>query len=177
MTADVENVLVATGIAMGAPSGTALPASPVAAVNAAFTDLGGVDQAGLKQAIAENTTSVVLWDGTTARKIKTSFDLTFDITFLETNPDVLAAYYGNYADGAHFGTVEMQKGTVRQCWIFDMLDGANLIRIVVPDGEITGHGDVLYKDDQAVGYPVTITAYPDASGVNAYEYVKTPSAS
>lgn len=177
MTNQVANVLVATGIALGAPSGTALPANPTAAVNAAFTDYGGVKEDGLTQAIGEDSTVIKLWDGSTARKIKTSFDLTFALTFLETNADVLNIYYGNYTDGASFGSTKIQKGTVRQAWIFDMLDGANLVRIVVPDGEITAHGDVIYKDDDAVGYPVTITAYPDASGVNAYKYVKTKGAS
>lgn len=177
MTTQVNNVLVATGIALFAPSGTALPANPTAAPNGAFTDLGGVKDSGLTQKIAENSTEVKLWDGSTARKLKSSFDLTFDLEFVETNPDVLAVYYGNYTDGASFGLAKIKKGTTRGAWIFDMLDGTNLVRVVVPDGEVTAHGDIIYKDDDAVGYPVTITAYPDATGVNAYEYVRTPSAS
>lgn len=177
MTTTVENVLVGTGIALVAPTGSTLPTDPTTTVDGAFNDLGGVSEDGLTQALNEDTTEIKLWDGSTARKLKTTFDLTFALTFLETNPDVLAIYNGNYTDETNFGSIEIKKATVRKAWIFHMIDGDNLIRIVVPDGEITGHGDVVYKNDQAVAYPVTITAYPDADGVNAYEYVKTTSAS
>ena len=44
-------------------------------------------------------------------------------------------------------------------------------RIVIPQGQVTDLDDVEYTDGDAVKYSPTITAYPDASGNTAYEYI------
>ena len=51
-----------------------------------------------------------------------------------------------------------------------MKNGA-MKRIVAPEGTVTAIGDVTYKDDEVVGYDLTIGLVPDDDGVTAYEYI------
>jgi hypothetical protein len=93
------------------------------------------------------------------------------------NADVLKAVYGAdnvIVDGSGNITVkatadELSSGS----WIIDMImRGNRKKRIVIPNGTISELGTITYKDDEAVGYQLTITDVPDASGVYHYEYIK-----
>ena len=45
-------------------------------------------------------------------------------------------------------------------------------RIVIPDAKVVEVGEVVYKDDDVIGYPVTLSCLPDAEGNTHYEYIK-----
>lgn len=177
-----ENVRVGlTGTIKKAPAGTALPVTPTAAVNVGFVDLGYISDAGFEQTQSSSTTKIKAWQNNDiVREIQTEHSLMFHFTSIETNAAVLTAFYGNYATGK----VEMngkQPGVFS--WIFEVVDDdqvgvADIIRIVVPRGQLVDRGAVKYAAGEAVGYEMTIECYPDpnyagteTAPAKAYEYI------
>lgn len=166
-----SNVLVgASGNVYGAPTGTALPTTTGASLNASFVNLGYVSDAGVVQSIGRDTTSIKAWGGDEIRKIRTSHELSYALTLLETNPASLEAYYGDQTDVDTVVQISANS-PLRQEWVIHVVDGVNIVRIVIPDGEVIETGDVTYATEEAIAYPITISAYADTSGFKAYKYV------
>jgi len=174
-----DNVRVGvTGAIYVAPEGTTLPTDATSPLNAAFDELGFVDENGVTEAQGTSVTNIKAWQNSAVvRKILTEHDLTYAFAALETNPVVLETYYGNYTDGPD-GVVEITGEVLPNlCWVIDVLDGDSTTRIVVPEGQITSPGNVVYGATDAVKYPMTLSAFPDDDGVKAYIYYNTSGAS
>lgn len=160
-----------------APLGTSLPTSATASLAAAFVELGYVSEDGLTNNNSPESDTVKAWGGDTVLTLQTDRPDTFALTLLEAmNEDVLKTIYGSSnvtADGSGNLTVKATAGEMPSgAWVFDMiLKGGRAKRIVVPNGTISELGEITYKDDEAVGYNITITDVPDNSGVYHYEYI------
>lgn len=169
MALEAQNVRVAvTGGVFTADAGTAIPTTADEAIGS-FDDLGYVSEEGVTQAIGADVTDIVAWqNGDVVRKVQTSHDLTYAFTLIETKEQVLEAYYGNYLSGAVEVTADQLP---RKPWVIDVIDGDDTIRVAIPDGQVTERGDITFATGEAIGYPVTVTCYPDSSGVKAYLYL------
>lgn len=183
MANDVTKVAVAgpkvAGAVYNAVSGTALPTTEVASLNAAFKLSGYIADSGLVQHIGADSTDVMAWGGDLVRRVQSSHDVTYDLELLETNEVSQGVYYGTAnvaktAAGVSAGEklVIQIKATVlpRGPWVFEFVDGTRTGRLVLPVAQVTNRGDVTYVHSDAVRYPITLTAYPDASGVKGYLY-------
>lgn len=172
MAVDSENVRVAvTGALSYAPIGTALPTDATTALNAAFKDVGYIDTNGIARAHSVDTNDIVAWQNADlVRKVATKDTLTYKFSMLESNDNSRTIYYGNVD-----GTTKAAHGVggigIRGCWVIDVVDGADLIRKVIPDAQVTDWDDQTLASGDAVMYGVTLTAYPDSSGNKDYEYV------
>lgn len=167
-----------SGAIFFAPLGTTLPTSADDTKDAAFVALGYVSEDGLENDNSPESDQVKAWGGDTVLNLQTDRPDSFHFTLLEVlNSDVLKAVYGSEnvtIDGSGNITVkatadELSSGS----WVIDMImRGGRKKRIVIPNGTISELGTITYKDDEAVGYELTITDVPDATGVYHYEYIK-----
>lgn len=167
-----------TGAIKHAPKGTAIPAltditKAAVTLDQAFTGDEYVSQDGLTLAPSMSTTEIKDWSGATVRKVLESFDGTLSWTMISTNAGALAIAFGAdhvttaAATTTHGAQVQAALGAYlpeEQAWVFLMKDGDARIVIAVPDGQITEVGEVTFASNAAVGWQVTLSCYPDASG-------------
>lgn len=171
------------GSVFAAPKGTELPTDATTSLNSAFKQLGYASEDGLTNNLAIESESIKAWGGDTVLPIQTSFEDTFGLTLIEvTSLDVLKTVFGsaNVAGTLADGITIKVNGTEKEelSWVFDMvLRNGNLKRIVIPAATVTEIGEIVYRDSEAIGYPLTLTATPDGSGNSHYEYIKERAAS
>lgn len=161
-----------------APAGTTVPTDATTALAAAFKNLGYVSEDGMTRNITRESESVKAWGGDTILTPMTNFEETFTFTLVESlNADVRKAVFGDtnvtgtLADG--MTTTVNSKQLENHVWVVDLLVNGAVSRIVIPIGSVSEVGEIEYVDDDAVGFEVTVTALPDASGNTSYEYTKT----
>lgn len=169
-TASNVRVAVTGGLYYGEEE-TPVPASATAPLDPDLAELGYVSEDGVTQTIDEDVEQITAWqNGDTVRVVQTSHDVTYAFSLLETTELALDVYYGNHAAG----TTEIRAGQgKRGAWVFHVTDGNHRIRICVPDGQVTEHGDIEYVNGNAIMYPITVTCYPDSNGVKAYKHLAT----
>lgn len=169
----------ATGGAYRGPAGTTLPTGVDDTLPAGMKSVGYVSSDGVVQTISADSNEVVAWGGDTVRKIQTTHDVSYKLTMIETNDVSQAVYYGDDNVTLTDATTTTGKLTEiklnsdelpRGVWAFELKDGDRIGRIVLPDAQVSGRDDVSYVDDDAVSYPITLTAYPDSSGTKSYIY-------
>jgi hypothetical protein len=185
MAQNAKNVIVghpsgSQGTVFFAVAGTPLPTNESTARNSAFSSPGYLADTGVVRKVASSLQTIKAFGGDIVRKVESDHDVTYSFTMLETNPTALQIYHGTSnvtvtAPGVSAGTkiaVQIKSGSnTRGSWIFEYVDGTEIIRVVIADGQVTQKGDVTVKHDGALSYPVDVTCYPDASGVKAYEYL------
>src|SRR3954464_7733868 len=162
-----------TGSGMYAPLGTTAPADPTAAWPAAWIDLGYVSEDGITEAESRDWEEIKAWQNrAVVRRLLTDNEMTWQFTLIENKADVLAL--------RHAGSTMTEAGTAPDTFSsmdvmvpqeafyafgFDIIDGDVHHRILIPKGSVTEVEDVTYANGEAIGYGVTIAAYPSGTGL------------
>ena len=188
MTANPDLILAGVGaggaggtsLAWFAPHGTTTPTTATAALDGAFQDAGLITEDGLTRGVEEESNDINAYGlFVPARTLITSSRVTFTIAFLESNATSLAVYHrlpltgadaiSPDADGA-FDFTEGSARTQRYAAVFDIVDGDNHVRAVVPTVEVTDRTEFSVQAGQAITYGVTLTAYAASDGVAVHWY-------
>lgn len=165
-----------TGGIWHAPLGSTLPTDATSALDAAFVGLGYVGEDGLTEAAERTTDKIKAWGGDTIKVVQTDFSATFSWSFAEaTNGEALKVVYGEDNVTVVGNAIEIGVSSDQlphACYVFEMQDGDNRMRIVVPDGQITEVGEITYTDGGIVLYQVTLEAFKDETGKQYYKYLE-----
>ena len=161
-----------------APVGTVLPTNATEALDEAFQSLGYVSEDGLTNGTEMETEKVKAWGGDTVLVIQKSKDDTFKYVLIEVKSKTVLGYvYGEdnvSGDLATGITVKVNnKDVPERSLVIDMILRNNTAkRIVIPSCKISEVDDIVYSDDDAIGYGTTVDCTPDAESNTHYEYIQ-----
>lgn len=161
-----------------ADTSATLPTDATTALSG-FTLLGYVSEDGLTQTITRESDNIKAWGGDTILTVQTEFTEEFQFTLVEIlDPNVKKVIFGdsNVTGALATGITASVNSTelAEHAWVIDMVQHGATARIVIPNGKVTEIGDIVYADGDPIGYEVTVTALPDASGNCSYEYTVKP---
>ena len=158
-----------------APAKTALPTDATTALSDSFKCLGYISEDGVSQEIETDLEDIKAWGGDTVLNPQTSRSEKFTQTFIEQNADVLKQVYGesNVTVGENGQITVLHNGLEKFEYVYvieTLLTGNRVNRLVIPRGKVIEVGEVVRKDDEAIGYETTISALLDSAGNTAYEH-------
>jgi hypothetical protein len=154
-----------------------LPTDPSTAINAAvYKEVGALTDEGLTDATSQDSNDIFMWQGNAlAASIPGEFTKTFAFGAMETNLVTLGIQYaGSTITQTAYGVSIAEKAPVKdvRTWILHGIsDSGKAQRVVVPLGQVSERGDVVWSSQEVTVYSWTIKAFPDASNNVAYRYI------
>lgn len=162
------------------PLTASLPTNAYAARPVGGARLGGASDDGITWMSTRDTEQKFDWNGDKVRKIQSSKDDKFQITYVEfLNPETIAEVFGTAnvtvapSTSSH-GTLITAKSNAEvlghHAYIVDTFDGTVKKRRVIPDAEVAEIDDVAEKPGDWSVYTVTYDMFPDSQGNTSYVY-------
>jgi hypothetical protein len=165
-SANVDVALTGAVYASAAGATVTPPTTAVSSLDTDLVDMGYISDDGVEEAYSEDTTDIKAWQGgAVVRKVISSSEATFKFTMIENKREAVELFHKGssvVSDGSSGWKLDVLTPTAdHRVFVLDVIDGDVHERIYIADGEVTERGSVTYKSDTAIGYEVTITAYPN----------------
>jgi hypothetical protein len=168
------------GSVLWAPLGTPLPESTDAVLNSAFTDLGYVDNKGIRNREERKTTDVYAWGGDLVATLQDSYTRTMEVTFLQfLDPEVISMAYGTQnvtvtppteSTGTEVAAALNSLLLNTVSWVFQGFYQDALVCQVLPIARITSIGEVNWTNTALTTISATIKCFPDSLRNASYLY-------
>jgi hypothetical protein len=150
-----------------------LPTNGTGSLSADFFEVGSISDNGITEATSQDRTDIFIWQGAAlARRIPGKYTKTFKFaaaeqTLLNLGIQFPGSAVTQTAEGAT--VAEAPPSTDIRAWVLHGIDGARKQRIVVPQGEVTERGDVVWSSGDITVYDWTLSAYT-SGGIACYRY-------
>jgi len=179
MALDAANVRVGiTGGVRSAAVGTTAPTDPTSAYGAGWNEYGYISEDGVEETFTSESTDIRAWqNGVLVRTVNSKTDAMFKFMVIETNKTILADFRPGSTVSTSAGVTTTTVKPIApnpKAFALDVIDGTYNTRKIIPRGEIVDRGPVTYKTDEAIGYEITIKAYPASDGTLYVEYSNDP---
>lgn len=160
----------ATTATMPTDAKTALP-------TATWTSGGYVSTDGVSLSIDHSTTSIQDWSLGHIRTLLEDFTGTVTFTFVQTDYDTLCAIFG--ASNVTKTDATSSAGTLiklsigpelapAKAWCFNMKDGNQRIRLVLPNAQPTLDGEISFVANEPISWSVSLDCNMDGAGKSIY---------
>lgn len=163
LTSSEVRVAVSGELHFGLTSATA-PTSTSAALTG-FTGTGYISEDGVVENSEVTREQLRAWQNSaTVRETVTEARQLYTFTLIQTNKANTELFYGatvtqTTAHGTY--TISAAATAGRKSWVLDVVDGAQVKRIYVAEGELFKGGEISYANGAAIGYPCELVAYTD----------------
>lgn len=173
--ADSNNIWAATIPASGAAISVAAtnatpPTDASTALDAAFVDLGWVNEDGVTITTNRDITRHKAWSGATVKTTQDNYECSVKFALLETNVAVLETVFGaaNVTEDGTSITVDWTDDMLdRQQFAIDFVDGDKVGRHLLYEGLIVNLDDVKFVHSDLVMFSLTVDVYKP-TGSSAY---------
>lgn len=167
-----NNVNLGTGRASGyfyhAPKNTALPASPLADLAEAWTEVGYIAEDGITWSTGRSSEPLKDWANKIRRQLQAEPTGTVAVPIISTTGEVLKVIFGednvteaaaSQAHGAQV-SVAVSEGVVseEEAFLFIMKDGDDAMMLGTTAGFITALDDISFAPGSAITWNATVSA-------------------
>src|ERR1051325_7050092 len=148
---------------------------PSVALNSAiYKEIGALTDDGLTESTSQDYQDIFMWQGNAlAASLPGEYTKTFTFAALETNAVSLGlTFAGSTLTQTAYGVSIAEKPPTRdiRTWVLHGMDGTRIQRIVVPLGQLTERGDVVWSSTDVTAYEYTVKCFVDGSGNVAYRW-------
>jgi hypothetical protein len=140
-----------------------------------YTGTGLLTSDGITESTSQDYNDIFAWQGNAlVASLPGDYTQTFQFAAMQTSVvNVGLQFPGSTITQTAYGLSIAQKAPVRdtRTWVIHGIDGTRIQRIVVPSGQISERGDVVWSSQDVTVYEWTVKLFPDGNNVFAYRYI------